>query len=64
MLALAEEYALVGHISDLYESILRADFKLNQKTEEGVEIWYRGSVRQGGVNGNVVSASWHKAGPG
>ena len=30
VLALAEEYALVGPISDLYENILRADFKINQ----------------------------------
>ena len=62
MLALAEEYALVGHISDLYESILRADFKLHRKSEVGVEIWYRGSVRQGGVNVNFILLCWNKAG--
>lgn len=42
ILQMAEEYALVGPLTDLYENLVRADFRTHR---EEVGRWYSGSVR-------------------
>ncbi|XP_023344467.1 thyroid adenoma-associated protein [Eurytemora carolleeae] len=42
ILELVEEYALVGPITDLYENIIKADYRTD---EAGVENWFKGTVR-------------------
>ena len=41
ILALSDEYALVGPLSDLYENIIKLDFK---KNKDELKPWYKDTV--------------------